>query len=83
MTDKQIIIDGCDVSECSSFDKKTGHCLTGFRTDEEPFCNCFTCYYKQLKAKEQKLEKIKAYIQNAEWGILDPIYEELLKIFEE
>lgn len=51
MTDKQIIIDGVDVSEC----------------DERSMCiNCESvtnCYYKQLKRKEQECEKLKARLK--------------------
>lgn len=66
MTDEEIIIDGVDVSECVSFDKLNGLnicCYSDTREDEIPFANfCVEnkdCYFKQLKCKEQKLEKIK------------------------
>lgn len=61
MTDKQIIIDGVDVSVCE-FLTKTGHCkaqmsIMGIDTNK---CKCFpNCYYKQLKRKEQECEGLK------------------------
>lgn len=69
MTDKQIIIDGVDVSGCCHYNKKTGICSNGFRVDEIPYCNCFTCNYKrwkvaekQLKRKEQECERLKKWL---------------------
>ena len=48
MTDKKIIIDGVDVSECRNYDRNQfWEC--------KPFaCNCYelpNCYLKQLKRK--------------------------------
>ena len=52
MTDKQIIIDGVDVSGCTHY--KTGDCLIS-----PVWCDQFyNCDYKQLKRKEQDLETI-------------------------
>ena len=59
MTDKQIIIDGCDVSKCIYFQQEDDEYTCGA---EE--CNgaivacraCDNCYYKQLKRKEQECE---------------------------
>ena len=63
MTDKQIIIDGVDVSECSYFNCTDEHycdeCSSEFGC---AICDERTiCYYKQLKRKEQECEKL--YIQ--------------------
>lgn len=61
MTDKQIIIDGCDVSGCEFYNKVIGedaYC----NIDEEHLCTCISydnCYYKQLKRKEQECEEFK------------------------
>lgn len=65
MTDKQIIIDGCDVSGCIYY-KATGKYNTcGY--DCELTHNC---YYKQLKRKEQELNDYKKYWQHqAELGV--------------
>ena len=60
MTDKQIIIDGVDVSGCI-FHSLTTMGYAGFN-----YCKCFECacechndcYYKQLKRKERECEKI-------------------------
>ena len=62
MTDKQIIIDGVDVSGCIYYDN--GKCLN----DEMVQCSCekvAVCYYKEYKRKEQELE---AYKMEAEEG---------------
>jgi citrate synthase len=67
MTDKQIIIDGVDVSGCEFYNKVIGedaYC----NIDEEHLCTCISyenCYYKKLKAKEQECE---AYKMEAEEG---------------
>lgn len=60
MKNKQIIIDGVDVGGCSYFTFTDEHycdeCSSEFGCaicDERP-----TCLYKQLKRKEQKLERI-------------------------
>lgn len=60
MTDKQIIIDGCDVSGCEHYD---GVCLGNHHYK---WCkDNDNCYYKQLKRKEQECE---AYKMEAEEG---------------
>ena len=65
MTDKQIIIDGVDVSGCE-FLTKTRHCkahISIMGTDTNK-CKCFSnCYYKQLKRKEQECEKLKEELE--------------------
>ena len=73
MTDKQIIIDGIDVSECdrlNAFPMQYGEpqeiCLTSFEQwgGQEKYCKDRpNCYYKQLIRKEQKLEKIKETVK--------------------
>ena len=62
MTDKQIIIDGVDVSGCA---------YITYRYSGKPICNesgmyCGgydICYYKQLKRKEQEYEELKKELQ--------------------
>lgn len=61
MTDKQIIIDGIDVSRCSYFTFTDEHyceeCSSEFGC---AICDERTiCYYKQLVRKEQECEKYK------------------------
>lgn len=68
MTDKQIIIDGVDVSGCEYYDKNKP--LLTCVCEEYPCSECHSCYYKQLKRKEQECEKLKHKIFR---------YEELLK----
>jgi hypothetical protein len=60
MTDKEIIIDGINVSGCE-FLNKTRHCkahMSIMGTDANK-CKCFpNCYFKQLKRKEQECEEL-------------------------
>ena len=56
MTDKQVIIDGVDVSECSNNEGKL------CSMSREAYCYCSdkpNCIYKQLKRKEQECEQEK------------------------
>lgn len=54
MTDKQIMIDGIDVSECEHYDNVClGNHHYKWCKDND------NCYYKQLKAKEQECERLK------------------------
>ena len=63
MTDKQIIIDGIDVSGCDCY--CDGKCLCEYNEINRKIiryysCNKFpNCYYKQLKAKEQECEEFR------------------------
>ena len=77
MTDKQIIIDGVDVSECVSFDKLNGLnicCYDDTREDKLPFTNfCIenkNCPFKQLKRKEQECERLKWYLKEIRYDEL-------------
>ena len=68
MTDKQIIIDGVDVSGCIYYDN--GKCLN----DEMVQCSCkkvAVCYYKEYKRKEQECERLKKIINEAKNSKLD------------
>ena len=66
MTDKQIIIDGIDVSKCKyidieNFEKPMCPCITQRNECERPCEDKKNCYYKQLaraKQEDKKLEKI-------------------------
>ena len=55
MTDKQIIIDGVDVSGCEFFEPKAQvmQCHRGALTQR---CKANNCYYKQLARKTQEYE---------------------------
>ena len=64
MTDKQVIVDGIDVSGCVSFDKNNGYnicCYDDTREDKIPFANfCVEnkdCYYKQLQREKQNSQE--------------------------
>ena len=61
MTDKQIIIDGVDVSGCKKYEHEIvrcnatlkNMCFCGGRCTDEKNANC---YFKQLKRKEEECE---------------------------
>lgn len=62
MTDKQIIIDGVDVSGCKHYKNRT--CIADYCLTDMPFgeAKCElnpNCHYKQLKRKEQECERLK------------------------
>ena len=62
MTDKQILIDGVDVSGCEYFLKGYCYCINHIveRMSENEFCKDNpNCYYKQLLRKEQECEELK------------------------
>ena len=64
MTDKEIIVDDIDVSECSYYNPLGNYNCGGTK-------KCLqwsNCYYKQLKRKEQMLAKIRQ--------ILDVYYDD-------
>ena len=66
MENKEIIIDGTDVSECKHF--KIGTCLADYLLTDMNFSEakcelCKNCYYKQLKRKEQECEELKKQIE--------------------
>lgn len=63
MTDKQIIIDGVDVSGCGHYWNGTCHAYTD-STGKFLLCvNSPHCYYKQFKRKEQECEELKEDIE--------------------
>ena len=69
MTDKQIIIDGVDVSGCKKYEHEIARCNATLKN----MCFCggrctdkknADCYFKQLKRKEQELqEAMDNYVQ--------------------
>ena len=70
MTDKQIIIDGVDVSKCKYFDCDSKKCKAeyyvrhGYEIVEYDSCRENpNCYYKQLKRKEQECEELKEDVE--------------------
>ena len=70
MTDKQIIIDGVDVSGCKKYEHEIvrcnatlkNMCFCGGRCTDKKNANC---YFKQLKRKEQECEELKKNV--AHW----------------
>ena len=67
MTDKQIIIDGIDVSGCSygEIEKDVFKCSCEYNVrSASMFCKDNpNCYYKLYKRKEQKLSKINEILE--------------------
>ena len=63
MTDKPIIINGVDVSGCKLF--RNGICASPINSKCKLCVEISEkmCYYKQLKAKEKKLDKIKEILE--------------------
>lgn len=64
MTDKQIIIDGINVSGCIYFkmNNKMPMCRACNSGIGSPYCEYHKdCYYKQLKRKENELEELRQY----------------------
>ena len=67
MTDKQIMIDGINVSECPYYIDSDGSCSSHD-------CECIkcvhnACFYKDLKAKEQECEELKKQ-HNGDKGLI-------------
>ena len=73
MTDKQIIIDGVDVSGCrylfddTSYKRSKTSCSITLKDCKYLGNNC---YYKQLKAKEQECEKLRFPMKDNNYAIL-------------
>lgn len=62
MTNKQIIVDGVDVSGCKHF--KIGTCLADYLLTDMDFSEakcelCKDCYFKQLTRKTQECEELR------------------------
>ena len=85
MSDEQIIIDGCNVSEClfyqsnfeEDYDVKIKHFCSNWHNSCES-ANNSNCYYKQLARKTQECEELKAYAQRQE-NQREEYYKEFLK----
>ena len=84
MTDKQIIIDGVDVSGCKKYEHEIvrcnatlqNMCFCGGRCTDKKNADC---YFKQLKRKEQECNKLKqtlAEIEEIAMCIMDDDLEE-------
>lgn len=87
MENKEIYIDGVDVSGCEYYFDGKCRCMDASIMQDFYLCpqcnNNPNCYYKNWKRKEQKLEKIKQYVEDNEWCLLDDTYKELLQIIED
>ena len=74
MTDKQIIIDGIDVSGCIYYQYNMCTATKDDYGDCSLCCQDYDmndCYYKQLKRKEQECEELKKIINEAKNSNLD------------
>ena len=77
----KIVIDGVDVSECEYYDKNKPSLTC---TCEEYSCSeCYNCYYKQLKRKEQALDEIEKYLDAQQKYFDGEDYHNLLDIINE
>lgn len=71
MTDKQIIIDGVDVSRCGHYDAnadKESYFLHDCKKEHAPCWSCSSmpnCLYKKWQRKEQECEELKENLPNA------------------
>ena len=63
MTDKQIIIDGVNVAECSHRKKEVTF-MNIIKCYNYGACEGVNCLYKQLKRKEQECEEFKSCLIN-------------------
>lgn len=71
MTDKEIIIDGVDVSECYGYvhNAKGYDCGETYSKFHYRYCEENpNCYYKQLKLKEQECEELKEKVKELRQG---------------
>lgn len=78
MGNKEIIINGVDVSKCVSFDDCNGHnicCYLDQREDKIPFANFCEenkdCNFKQLAREKEENEKLKSQITSQDCEIYD------------
>ena len=86
MTDKeQIMIDGCDVSEClfyqsnfeEDYDVKIKHFCSNWHNSCES-ANNSNCYFKQLARKTQECEELKRKLSNQE-----QLYQNEIEIYNQ
>ena len=70
MTDKEIIIDGVDVSKCEHINICDNKIKCVILQDDvcetNPYCEGYNCYYKQLKRKEQECEELRKQLERKE-----------------
>ena len=83
MADKEIIIDGVDVSKCRWHTNLIMDCLE-IPTQHCKCTNDKNCYYKQLKHKEQECKNLEEELRGCRIGIKDISIEntEICKISE-
>lgn len=90
MTDKEMIIDGIDVSKCEYRDWRNFCCCDNSKENEgeervtgRGGCKYNpNCYFKQLKRKEQALDEIKKYLDIQQKYFDGEDYHNLLAIIK-
>ena len=80
ITDKDIIIDGVDISKCRFY--KEGLCCLSYAFVENGYdcvecCECNDCDYKQLQHKEQECKEL--IVQRDTFIKLTNVYKDLSK----
>ena len=63
MTNKQIIINGVDCSQCECYNPKIKMDCLLYPLQSDACKNTPNCYYKQLKRKEQECEELKEKVK--------------------
>ena len=84
MTDKEIIVDSIDISECEFLWKEK--LPKRFCNNGNLDCDCNSnpnCYFKQLKQKEQALNEIEKYLDAQQKYFDGEDYHNLLDIINE
>lgn len=64
MTDKEIIINGIDISGCKQINRYRVSPISDIKCYNYGLCKGINCYYKQLKRKEQALDEIESLCKN-------------------
>ena len=77
--DKQIIIDGVDVSGCEHINTCDNKIKCVILQDDvcetNPYCEDYNCYFKQLKRKEQELQAQINYTEQEQRKIYCAAYD--------
>lgn len=68
MADKEIIIDGVDVTECQNYNRRTEKCkipcwINNIKCTGLNCSDIKDCYFKQLKQAEQELADLKEFCE--------------------
>ena len=83
MADKEIIINDIDVGECDFFSKGITHNICENLKEVEEECKYNpSCYFKQLKRKEQALDEIEEFctVYSNNHDTYETVYKYILTI---